>query len=157
MTCLQLRDKLLGVGGDDLDCKEWPSRDEDAQKMLAKAACGMTNADGGVLVVGMKAASRPKDEPDVVSAKAPVPDTSQVASRILGLISNLVEPSIVGVEVREIHENPSSTSGYVVTYVPKSEGSPRRSRKHRDFYIRVGSATVAIAVYSIFHQPTSVL
>lgn len=146
-------DSLIGQAEDShLDCKEWPSKDEDAQKMLAKAACGMTNADGGVLVVGMKAASRPKDEPDVVSAKAPVHDTSQVASRILGLISNLVEPSIVGIEVREIHENPSSTSGYVVAYVPKSEGSPRRSRKHRDFYIRVGSATVPMEYWQIEDQ-----
>jgi hypothetical protein len=26
------------------DCKEWPTKDEDTQKMLSKAACGLTNA-----------------------------------------------------------------------------------------------------------------
>jgi hypothetical protein len=141
---------LIGQPEDShLDCKEWPTKDDDAQKMLAKAACGMTNADGGVLVVGMKAESRPKDEPDVVTSKAPVQDTSQVASRILGLISNLVEPGIIGIEVREIPETAGSKSGYVIVYIPKSEGSPRRSRKTREFYVRVGSATIPMEYWQI--------
>jgi Putative DNA-binding domain len=144
---------LIGQPEDSyLDCKEWPTKDDDAQKLLAKAACGMTNADGGILVIGMKAESRPKDEPDVVTAKAPVPDTRQVASRILGLISNLVEPGIVGVEVKEIQEMPSSKSGFVVVYVPKSEGSPRRSRKNREFYVRVGSSTIPMEYWQMEDQ-----
>jgi hypothetical protein len=112
----------------------------------------MTNADGGILVVGMKAESKPKDEPDVVTAKAPVPDTRQVASRILGLISNLVEPGIVGFDVKEIQETPGSKSGFVVVYVPKSEGSPRRSRKNREFYIRVGSSTIPMEYWQMEDQ-----
>jgi predicted HTH transcriptional regulator len=84
------------------DCKEWPARDDDAQKMLAKAACGLTNAEGGVLVIGLKAESKPKDEPDVVGSIAPVKDTSLAKSRVLNLIGNLVEPGIVGIEVTEV-------------------------------------------------------
>ena len=146
-------DGLIGQPEDSyLDCKVWPTKDDDAQKMLAKAACGMTNADGGVLVIGMKAESKPKDEPDVVTAKAPVSDTRQVASRVLGLISNLVEPGIVGVEVKEILETPDTKTGFVVVYVPKSEGSPRRSRKNREFYVRVGSATVPMEYWQIEEQ-----
>jgi hypothetical protein len=150
---LEAIDRLIGQPEDShLDCKEWPYKDEDAQKMLAKAACGMTNADGGVLVIGMKAESKPKDEPDVVSARAAVPDTRQVASRVLGLISNLIEPGIVGVEVREIAEVGSSKSGFVVVYIPKSEGSPSRSRKNREFYVRVGSATIPMEYWQLEDQ-----
>jgi hypothetical protein len=132
-----------------LDCKEWSSKDDDAQKMLAKAICGMTNADGGVLILGMKAESRPKDEPDVITGFAPVANTSQVSSRILGLLSNLVEPGIVGVDVREIPESSSGSSGCVVLYIPASEGSPRRSRKNREFYIRIGSATIPMEYWQL--------
>jgi hypothetical protein len=132
-----------------LDCKEWPSKDDDAQRMLAKAICGMTNADGGVLILGMKAESRPKDEPDVIAEIEPISNTSQVASRVLGLISNLVEPGVVGVEVREIPESPSGSSGCVVIYVPASEGSPCRSRKNREFYIRIGSATIPMEYWQL--------
>jgi len=132
-----------------LDCKEWPAKEDDAQKMLAKAVCGMANADGGVLVIGMKAESRPKDEPDVVTSAAPVADTSFVKSRVLGLISNLVEPGIVGIEAVEIADRPNAESGFVVVYVPRSAGSPRRSRKDWKFYQRVGSASLPMEYWQI--------
>jgi hypothetical protein len=150
---LQKRDDLLELIGQPedshLDCKEWPSKDDEAQKMLAKAICGMTNADGGVLLLGMKAESRPKDEPDVITGVMPVANTSQVASRVLGLLSNLVEPGIVGIDVREIPESSSGSVGYVVMYVPASEGSPSRSRKNREFYIRIGSATIPMEYWQL--------
>jgi hypothetical protein len=117
--------------------------------MLAKAACGLTNADGGVLVIGMRAESTPKDEPDVVTASAPVDDTSLVKSRILGLISNLVEPGILGIEVVEIAENLGSKSGFVIVYLPKAEGTPRRSRKDWKFYQRIGSATLPMEYWQL--------
>src|ERR1019366_4056887 len=78
--------KLIGQREDvHFDCKEWPSKDDDAQKAFAKAACGLTNAEGGVLVVGMSARAVSKDEPDLVESAAPVADTSAVKSRILDL------------------------------------------------------------------------
>ena len=88
--------------------------------MIAKATCGLTNADGGVLVIGMKAESVRKDESDVITAASPVADTSLVESRVLDLIGKLVEPGIVGLEVREIEEAPGSRSGLVVVYVLKA-------------------------------------
>ncbi len=132
-----------------LDCKEWPSKEDDSQKMLAKAACGFTNAEGGVLVIGMKAESRPKDEPDVISATAPVADTALVKSKVLNLIGNLVEPGVVGVFAREIHERKGARSGFVVVYVPTSEGAPRRSRKDWKFYQRIGAGTFPMEYYQI--------
>ena len=132
-----------------LDCKEWPTKDEDAQKLLAKAACGLANAEGGVLVIGMKAESRPKDEPDVITAAAPVSDTALVKSRVLNLIGNLVEPGIVGVVAREVNESEKGKSGFVVLYVPVSEGSPRRSRKDWKFYQRIGSGTFPMEYFQI--------
>ena len=141
---------LIGEAEDaHLDCKEWSTNDKDAQKVLAKAATGLTNADGGVIVFGMKAESRPKDEPDVVTGPAPVLDTSYVKSRILGLISNLIEPGIVGIEAREIADQPNSKTGFVVVYIPKSDGSPRRSRKDSTFYQRIGSATLPMEYWQI--------
>lgn len=132
-----------------LDCKEWPANEGDAQKMLAKAACGLTNADGGVVLVGMKARSASKDEPDLISSAAPVADTSAVRSRILALIGQLVEPPIQGVLVLEVPEATGSKSGFVVAYVPASEGPPRRSRKDWKFYQRIGSGTFPMEYFQI--------
>jgi len=131
------------------DCKEWPISDNDAQKMLAKAASGFTNAEGGVLVIGMKAESKPNDEPDVVTSAAPVSDTAFVKSRVLNLIGNLVEPGIVGVKAREVNDQEGAKSGFVVLYVPASDGLPRRSRKDWRFYQRIGSGTLPMEYFQI--------
>lgn len=150
LQCTETIRALIGQPEDaHFDCKEWPARDDDAQKMLAKAACGLTNAEGGVLVIGMKAASKPKDEPDVVESAAPVSDTSVVKSRVLNLIGELVEPRIVGIDAIEVPERQNSTSGFVVVYVPTSVGSPRRSRKDWRFYQRIGSGTFPMEYFQM--------
>jgi hypothetical protein len=109
-----------------LDCKEWPVGDESAaQRMIAKAACGLTNAEGGVLVIGMKASSKSKDDADVIEAEAPVSDTALVESRTQNLIGQLVEPGIIGVQAQRI--TTSGKAGFVLVFVPASQGLPRRS------------------------------
>jgi hypothetical protein len=81
--------------------------------VFAKATCGLTNAEGGVLVVGMRAKSTAKDEPDVVEAAAPVAGMIAVKSRILDLVVQLVEPGIEGIRAQEVSEKKGSKSGFV--------------------------------------------
>src|SRR5258708_4189001 len=131
------------------DCKEWPSSDGDAQKVFAKAACGLTNAEGGVVLVGMKARSNAKDEPDLVESAAPVTDTSAVKSRMLDVVGQLVEPRIEGIQVSEVNESAGTKSGFVVVYVPPAEGPPRRSRKDWKFYQRIGSGTFPMEYFQL--------
>jgi hypothetical protein len=141
---------LIGRSEDaQLDCKEWPSNDGDAQKLFAKAACGLRNAEGGVLVVGMKARSTSKDEPDLIESAAPVSNTSAVKSRILDLVGQLVEPRIEGIQVSEVNERAGSPSGFVVVYIPSSFGPPCRSRKDWKFYQRIGSGTFPMEYFQI--------
>jgi Putative DNA-binding domain len=141
---------LIGQSEDvHFDCKEWPAKDEDAQKVFAKAACGLANAEGGVLVVGMKARTVSKDEPDLVSSTAPVADTSAVKSKILDLVGQLVEPGIEGIEAVEVNEPKGTKSGFVIVHIPASEGSPKRSRKDWKFYLRIGSGTIPMEYFQI--------
>jgi hypothetical protein len=141
---------LIGQSEDvHFDCKEWPPRDEDAQKVFAKAACGLTNAEGGVLVVGMKAKAIAKDEPDLVYSAAAVADTSAVKSRILDLVGQLVELGIEGIQAAEVSEPSGSKSGFVIVHIPASEGLPRRSRKDWKFYLRIGSGTIQVEYFQI--------
>jgi hypothetical protein len=129
------------------DCKEWPTNDDDAQRMLAKAACGLTNSEGGVLVIGMRAKAKSKDEPDVVESAAPVGDTSAVKSRVLNLIGNLVEPGIAGIDAAEVHEQENLSSGFVVVYVPMSEGPPDVQEKTGNF---TSASVLGPSQWSIF-------
>lgn len=108
-------DALIGEPEDgNLDCKEWPAKEKDGHEMLAKAVCGFTNSDGGVLVIGMQTKQLSPGDPDVITAVSPVADASYLRSRILTLVGMLVEPPIVGIDTREIPE----TSGAKSCFVP---------------------------------------
>ena len=76
----------------DFDCKEWPARQDDARRIIAKAACGFTNATGGVIVIGVKASGAGANTPDVVRSLASVADRHAVASAALDIILQSVEP-----------------------------------------------------------------
>src|SRR5579864_9443112 len=87
-----------------LDAKEWPIREDDAQRILAKALSGFSNADGGILVIGVEARSANKGDPDVIQTLKPVADAVGVKSRIENLVGNLIEPPLPGIRVAEVLE-----------------------------------------------------
>jgi predicted HTH transcriptional regulator len=143
---LQSLNELNGLTGQTetlyLDCKIWPQKNEDAQRVLAKALCGFANADGGVIVIGLEArAGGSKYDADVIQRAVPVSDVISVKSRIEGLVGDLVEPRLLGVLVAAIPEVPSSTAGFVLVAVPPTEGLPCRSRKQHEFYQRITAGT----------------
>lgn len=142
---------LIGQPEDaDFDCKEWPTRADAARGTIAKAACGFTNATGGVIVIGVKASGRRgPDDADVVQSLAPVADRKAVASEVLDIIHKLVEPGIEGIQIKSIPDAGSKASGFVLILVPASDGPPRRSLVDGQFYVRIASATVRMAYFQI--------
>jgi hypothetical protein len=133
-----------------LDCKIWPQKDEDAQRVLAKALCGFANADGGVVVIGLDARSGGnKYDADVIQGAAPVSDAISVKSRIEALVGDLVEPRLEGVLVAALSDTPGSTTGFVLVAVPPTDGPPCRSRKQREFYQRITAGTYPMEYFQI--------
>src|ERR1017187_9602732 len=133
-----------------LDCKIWPQKDEEAQRMLAKVLCGFANADGGVIIIGFEARSGPnKYDPDVIQRAVPVEDAISVKSRVEGLVGDLVEPRLQGVVIAAVSERPGTKTGFVLVAVPPSDGLPCRSRKHRDFYQRITAGTYPMEYFQI--------
>lgn len=139
-----------------LDCKVWPAKDDDAQKMIAKAACGFANGDGGIILIGMRAKAGPnKDDPDQIQTAEPVVDTTIVKARIQDLIGQLIEPGISGVRVNEVNEPAGTKSGFVTVLVPRTDGLPCRSRKDWKFYQRISSGTYPMEYFQIAERPGS--
>jgi hypothetical protein len=142
---------LIGATEDlHLECKIWPTNENDAQKVLAKSLCGFANADGGVLVIGMEAKGGPnKDDPDVIRQGRPVTNAMAVKSRIENLVGQLVEPALERVQVEAVFDSPGSMSGFVLVDVPPTEGFPCRSRKDSKFYLRVSAGTFPMEYFQI--------
>src|SRR5258708_35258229 len=59
------------------------------------------------------------------------------------------EAGIEGGEANEVNEPAGSRSGFVVGYIPASEGPPRRSRKDWKFYQRIGSGTFPMEYFQL--------
>jgi hypothetical protein len=133
-----------------LDCKIWPPKDDDAQKILAKALCGFANAEGGVIVIGFEARrGKDKHDPDIIQQAVPVANAILVKSRVESLVGDLVEPLLQGVRVAAIADRPGSEEGFVIVQVPPTEGMPCRSRKHRDFFQRITAGTYPMEYFQI--------
>ncbi len=132
-----------------LDFKEWPQRDDEQQRMLANAFSGFSNANGGVLLIGVEARSKGKDDPDVVQSLKPVPDAVAVKAKIENLVGNLIEPPSPGIRVAHVLDSPPNTGGYVLIYIPETDGPPVRSRKHRDFFVRVSAGTLPLEYFQL--------
>jgi Putative DNA-binding domain len=130
----------------DFDCKEWHG-EQSTRQSIAKSACGFTNATGGVIVVGMIAKAG-NDGVDVVQEESPVDDAEAVRSKVEDIISKLVEPGIEGIQSKSIRF-PKSKSGFVVVFIPESEGSPHRSTAPKDFFVRIGPNTIPMAYFQI--------
>jgi hypothetical protein len=150
MISLQALETLIGQPENaDFDCKEWPTRSDAARGTIAKAACGFANATGGVIVIGLKASGRGADTPDVVRGLAPVTDREAVASEALDIILKFVEPGIEGIEIRTIPAAETDTSGFVLVFVPASDGAPRRSKVDWKFYVRISSGTIPMEFFQV--------
>jgi hypothetical protein len=150
MSSLKALTALVGKSEDaDFDCKEWPVRPEDQRRVIAKAACGFTNATGGVIVIGVKASGAGANTPDVVRALAPVADRHAVASAVMEIILQSVEKGIEGIKIKTIADPKSKPSGFVIVFVPASEGTPRRTKTDWRFYVRIASGTLPMELFQI--------
>ena len=150
VSSLKALNALVGTSEDaDFDCKVWPVRADDARRVIAKAACGFANATGGVIVIGVKASGAGANTPDVVRALTPVDDRHAVASSTLEIILQSVEPGIEGIQIKTIADGKSKTSGFVLVFVPASDGAPRRSKIDWRFYVRVASGTLPMELFQI--------
>ena len=134
----------------DFDCKVPTGYDKRSWKeSIAKAACGFTNAEGGVLVIGLLATRVSGDDSDVVRDVVLAEDPGAVLSSALDAILNLVEPGIEGIQDAIVPSHTVEGYGFVLLFIPKSEGSPRRSRADWRFYVRIASGTVPMEYFQI--------
>jgi hypothetical protein len=110
------------------------------RRNLAKAVSGFANSDGGVVCWGVSCRKAAPDEPDVANDLKPIADIQLFYSDITRFSAELVSPAVSGVEHTVIpHER---DMGFVVTFVPRSDGEPHMARakgQHR-FYYRAGES-----------------
>jgi hypothetical protein len=105
------------------------------KRLIAKAICGLSNAEGGVLILGIKTERR--DNLDVAKAQKPFDNCHSLRNRIVAALPDLLSPQHTKIRVDQI-PHAGGPSGYVIIDVPPSDLRPHMSiAEHR--YFRRGS------------------
>jgi hypothetical protein len=115
------------------------------QQQFGKALSGYSNADGGVIVWGIRADFQDRDEPDVAKELKPISKLQRFVCDLQALTGQLASPAVIGVLHHTIPESPDDPDkGYAVTYVPRSDGLPTMAtgRDQHRYYVRAGASFI---------------
>ncbi|MCB8822318.1 AlbA family DNA-binding domain-containing protein [Microvirga rosea] len=111
----------------------------DDRKLLAKALCGMANAEGGLVLVGIDTQKR--DGLDFASDLRPFDDREAIRNRIVGLLPDLLSPQHVGIAVHSIPTDQGGSGGFVAINIPPSDMRPHMSIQEHRYYRRGSDGT----------------
>lgn len=113
----------------------------DDKRNLSRCLGAFANADGGVLVWGIKC--RPENGVDVASKLFPINNINFFLAEIETLVPQLLQPYPSGIKHQAIFA--ANNRGFVASLVPYWDGPPVRSTlkdKGSDFFLRAGNQTI---------------
>jgi hypothetical protein len=111
----------------------------DDRKVLAKAICGLANAEGGQVVVGIE--TKKIDGVDVASRKKPMNGLERLRRLITAAVPEILSPQHRGISVSSVLEAGGADQGYLVIDVPSSDDRPHMSVTERRYFRRGSDGT----------------
>jgi hypothetical protein len=97
---------------------------DDDRKNFSKAVSGFANAEGGVLIFGVRTRST-RERPDRASQLKPITDVGRFRVALLDSLLNTTQPPVDGVRIEVIQSR--GRTGYVKCLIPDSEKPPHRA------------------------------
>jgi predicted HTH transcriptional regulator len=71
---------------------------KDDRRLLAKAVCGMANAEGGTIIIGIE--TKRVDNVDVAVAAKPIGNAERLRNLLMAAIPEMLSPQHTGIEVQ---------------------------------------------------------
>ena len=140
-----------------LEFKEKSSPDrigmtDDDKKNLASRVSGFANAEGGLIIWGVKG-RRGTDGIDCAQEIVPISSIDTFVSRLKSLTPECVTPDLAGVAHFPIREETSEDSGVVVTVIPESATGPHMAISKK-VIATTGDVTTRQGRWSTMRLPT---
>ncbi|NPV19947.1 AlbA family DNA-binding domain-containing protein [Bradyrhizobium aeschynomenes] len=110
---------------------------KDDRRTIAKALCGLCNADGGHLIVGVE--TEKQDGLDTAVKLAPVEDARRLASIVAAALPDLLQPRRAEIQVQPVITE--GERGLVVVRVDQGTDRPFMSIPHNQFFRRTFDST----------------
>jgi hypothetical protein len=109
------------------------------RKLIAEAAAGLANAEGGVLVIGIR--TRKVDGIDVAMAKQSIKQLQRTTNLVRAAVPEMLSPQHTGIDVFAIGEVGKKDEGFIVIDVPESSDRPHYSNTHHQYFRRGSDRT----------------
>ena len=109
---------------------------KDDRRAIAKAVCGMANAEGGSIVIGVE--TMRADNVDVAIAPKPIANVEKLRNLVQASLPEWLSPQHPGITVSAIHED---GAGFLKIDVPSSDGRPHHSNVHHQYFRRGSDGT----------------
>jgi hypothetical protein len=108
----------------------------DDKRNIAKALSGFSNAEDGILIIGIETAT--ENNLDIAANLRPIVDLNSYYNRVLSYVHDAISPQSTGIRVEAIRSSKQGDIGYIAVLVPASDLRPHMSNaEHR--YFRRGS------------------
>jgi hypothetical protein len=109
---------------------------KDDRRLLAKAICGMANAEGGTIIVGVE--TKRTDNVDVAVAAKPIANAEKMRNLVTAAIPEMLSPQNTGIRVVASAQD---GAGFIVIEVPRSDDRPHHSNVHHQYFRRGSDGT----------------
>ena len=115
-----------------------PDLTRDDKKNFAKALSSFSNAEGGVLIWGIR--TRRRDERDYAAVLKPIKQVEVFAERLRSSLIDVLMPQNPGVRIEAVRNRLGN--GYIKCFVPESGNPPHRSMVDREYWVRLDGRSV---------------
>jgi hypothetical protein len=110
---------------------------KDDRRLLAKAICGMANAEGGAIIVGVGTGR--VDNIDVATAPKFIGNSEKFRNLLIAAIPEMLSPQHPGIKVTSAAAD--NDAGFVQIEVPTSDVRPHYSNVHHQYFRRGSDGT----------------
>ncbi|KJC59892.1 hypothetical protein UP10_14435 [Bradyrhizobium sp. LTSPM299] len=125
-----------------LEFKTLPVNDRltrDDRKLIAKAISGFSNAEGGLLIIGV--ATKNLNGVDSAHQKQPIENLQRCSSLIRASLADLLSPQNTAIRIEPLLSSQGSDRGYLLIYVPPSELRPHMDLMEQRYFRRGSDGT----------------
>lgn len=125
-----------------------PDLGKDDKRNFSKALSAFSNAEGGILVWGIRTKRLPDNGGDVAWSIKPIMRVNEMAERLRSCLLDILMPQNPGVRIEAIANRLGN--GYVKCLIPASENPPHRAMAaDREYWARLDGRSVRLDHYMI--------
>jgi hypothetical protein len=124
-----------------------PDLHPDDKRNFAKALSAFSNAEGGILVWGIKTRPLPGNGGDAARSTRMISSARDMAERLRNSLLDVLMPQNPGVRIEAVVNRLGN--GFVKCLVPESESPPHRSMVDREYWARLDGRSVRLEHYMI--------